>query len=157
MSALLTYRSRNSFQSRFGRKTIQSKNPETETHQEKAMIYHNEGNKLRLHEPKASLEPIPNEGPSIYSAQCYLRYQGDKFTNRFDANCYIAITRKLDTHDISRGRGEYESVLKSIQQPTCVIGIDSDGLFTLDEQGNLPILYCRGIGSFYPPCTINCD
>ena len=62
---------------------------------------------------------------------------------RFDGNCYIAITRKLDTHDVSRYRVPPESetpiadALAQIQQPTLVLGIESDGLFTFDEQKEL--------------------
>ena len=40
----------------------------------------------------------------LISRQSYMRYNGSKFINRFDANCYIAISRKLDTNDLSRGR-----------------------------------------------------
>jgi homoserine O-acetyltransferase/O-succinyltransferase len=43
----------------------------------------------------------------------------------------------MDTHDISRGRGEYNEVLKSIKQPTLIIGIATDGLFTVEEQYEL--------------------
>lgn len=78
--------------------------------------------------------------PTYFSAQSYLRYQGDKFVRRFDANCYIAITRKLDTHDVSRGRvasGDVRDALRMIEQPTLVIGIESDGLFTYAEQQEL--------------------
>lgn len=78
--------------------------------------------------------------PTFFSAQSYLRYQGDKFVRRFDANCYIAITRKLDTHDVSRGRvasGDVRDALRMIEQPTLVIGIESDGLFTYAEQQEL--------------------
>lgn len=75
---------------------------------------------------------------TYFSAQSYLRYQGTKFVNRFDANCYIAITRKLDTHDLARDREEFDcdmvNVLQSIKQPLLVIGIESDGLFTYSEQ-----------------------
>ena len=54
---------------------------------------------------------------------------------RFDSNCYIAITRKLDTHDVSRDRAASVSeALKQIQQPALVLGIESDGLFTFAEQ-----------------------
>ncbi|KAJ1915334.1 homoserine O- acetyltransferase [Tieghemiomyces parasiticus] len=104
MSALLTYRTRNSFQSRFGRRTMADKVDD-------------------------------RTGDQVYSAQSYLRYQGDKFIKRFDANCYVAITRKMDAHDISHGRpGEFVDVLRSITQPALVIGIESDGLFTINEQ-----------------------
>ena len=58
----------------------------------------------------------------VFSAQSYLRYQGDKFVKRFDANCYVRITEMLDSHDISLGRGDFHDVLASIQQPTCIIG-----------------------------------
>ncbi|KAJ1567478.1 homoserine O- acetyltransferase, partial [Nowakowskiella sp. JEL0078] len=145
MTALLTYRSRNSFESRFGRKVMPTKeidkiNGKISQH----ALNHNEGNTIRLHsnDPKAATTAESSTStnletpsrPPVFSAQSYLRYQGDKFVNRFDANCYIAITRKLDTHDISRGRGTLENALNSIQQPTLVIGIETDGLFTISEQ-----------------------
>ena len=80
---------------------------------------------------------------TYFSAQSYLRYQGDKFVKRFDGNCYIAITRKLDTHDVSRHRtpGDAPDVIRNalsqIQQPALVLGIESDGLFTFPEQQEL--------------------
>jgi homoserine O-acetyltransferase/O-succinyltransferase len=58
----------------------------------------------------------------VFAAQSYLRYQGDKFVNRFDANCYLRITEMLDSHDLSLGRGPVRAVLASIQQPTLIIG-----------------------------------
>ncbi|CAI5755574.1 unnamed protein product [Candida verbasci] len=95
MAALLTYRSRNSFETRFGR----------------------------------------NKSNDLFTAQSYLRYQGNKFINRFDANCYIAITRKLDTHDITRDHDfDLEKYLQRLKKPHLIIGIESDGLFTISEQ-----------------------
>lgn len=81
----------------------------------------------------------PTPKPTTYfSAQTYLRYQADKFVGRFDANCYIAITRKLDTHDVSRGRApSVREALSQLSQPALVIGIESDGLFTYAEQQEL--------------------
>ncbi|KAI1311332.1 homoserine O- acetyltransferase [Mortierella claussenii] len=78
-----------------------------------------------------------SQKPTVFSAQNYLRYQGDKFIHRFDANCYIAITRKMDVHDVSAGRGELNEVLDGIKQPALVIGVESDGLFTISEQYEL--------------------
>ncbi|VEU22677.1 DEKNAAC103756 [Brettanomyces naardenensis] len=87
----------------------------------------------------ASLSGRPHRMPRHYfSAQSYLRYQANKFVGRFDANCYISITRKLDTHDVGRDRPEFDNdaakALQSLEQPTLVIGISSDALFTLSEQ-----------------------
>ncbi|KAF9276253.1 homoserine O- acetyltransferase [Mortierella alpina] len=190
MAALLTYRSRNSFESRFGRKIMDQPtysaardpaSPAEEHHQ-----IHNDGHRnTRGHISRSSsvdstgsllvassnalaavveagdeteskstngtsttatLTAIPivlnktkakSQKPTVFSAQNYLRYQGDKFIHRFDANCYIAITRKMDVHDVSAGRGELFEVLDSIKQPALVIGVESDGLFTISEQYEL--------------------
>ncbi|KAI9793173.1 MAG: homoserine O- acetyltransferase [Piccolia ochrophora] len=217
MSALLTYRSRDSFESRFGRNTpdpyrqqnINGSSPllATSTPNEHWAI-HNEGhrNAKSPHPASSSGTPVeesssvlspphsangttttftdpqfsgtrpltpttpqshipPSRRASTYfSAQSYLRYQGNKFVKRFDSNCYIAITRKLDTHDVSRHRTPHSpaptpdallfstatpsspsstpptpvsTALSHILQPTLVIGIESDGLFTFAEQREL--------------------
>jgi homoserine O-acetyltransferase/O-succinyltransferase len=181
MSALLTYRSRDSFEARFGRNTPdpskrQSINGESNYSNEHSSI-HNHGHKsTRGSRPSSSsgihggesqnttsngdrstttitdpqfngttlfsvpvIERKTNRPMHHYfSAQSYLRYQGNKFVGRFDANCYIAITRKLDTHDITRNRASStKEALQMIEQPTLVLGIESDGLFTFAEQEEL--------------------
>jgi homoserine O-acetyltransferase/O-succinyltransferase len=181
MAALLTYRSRNSFEARFGRNTpdpskkqsiLEKSRPTTPS--EAHFHIHNDGHKLsRKPLSQNSLEtrgsngsvlpgsddafashvPDPQfRGPKqngmtgseatltshYFSAQSYLRYQGTKFVKRFDSNCYIAMTRKLDTHDVSRNRAaNVAEALAMIQQPTLVLGIESDGLFTFAEQEEL--------------------
>lgn len=186
MAALLTYRSRDSFESRFGRDTANAikhnlNNQNTSVLSEHCRA-HNDGNRnagsrkssqVRRNvsppstpstqetqktngapsftDPQFSgatafLPPTPpaaldSKRASLYfSAQSYLRYQGAKFVQRFDSNCYIALTRKLDTHDISRDRipedipNAVVSALSKITQPALVMGIESDGLFTFAEQ-----------------------
>ncbi|KAF9305256.1 homoserine O- acetyltransferase [Mortierella antarctica] len=200
MAALLTYRSRNSFESRFGRKVMDtptySSAREPASPAEAHRQIHNDGhrnttghmsrsnsmdstNSLLLASANAleAVAEAENEGhdtkkgglatngtvtpassvssttpinatpvtlnknkskkPTVFSAQNYLRYQGDKFIHRFDANCYIAITRKMDVHDVSAGRGDLVDVLANIVQPSLVIGVESDGLFTISEQYEL--------------------
>lgn len=186
MAALLTYRSRDSFESRFGRDTANAikqnhGDQHTSTLSEHCRA-HNDGNRnagsrkssrvrrngsppltpsgqeaqkindaLSFTDPQFSgttafLPPTPpvaldSKRTSLYfSAQSYLRYQGAKFVQRFDSNCYIALTRKLDTHDVSRGRVPEDnpnavmSAFSKITQPALVMGIESDGLFTFAEQ-----------------------
>ncbi|CAG8717461.1 42263_t:CDS:10 [Gigaspora margarita] len=182
MSALLTYRSRNSFESRFGRKyqdlNIQTVNDypfaKPKTPAENALFLHNDGHRSNSNngnyfnsrnqkdndnttlkqtndQVNDDIESLDNDKwiqennnehstaavPHVFSAQSYLRYQGDKFVKRFDANCYISLTRKMDAHDVTKGRGELREVLSSIKQPTCIIGVESDGLFTISEQYEL--------------------
>jgi len=82
-------------------------------------------------------ERDPSVDSMEFSMASYLRYQGQKLVERFDANCYLRLTESMDTHDIARGRGEYHEVLRGIRQPTLVVGIDSDLLYPLAEQREL--------------------
>lgn len=103
MIAMISYRSRSSFEARFGR------------------------------------TPQEDEG-GLFAVESYLRYQGEKLVNRFDANCYVELTKQMDTHDVARGRGTYERVLASIEQPTLIVGVDSDVLYPVEEQTELASL-----------------
>lgn len=145
MAALLTYRSRDSFESRFGRRIggrkgeiyQNGKNGRRASEVEDAVSSHNEGNQsprvIGNNNPFPSInstdsdvtlpppiESAPPNGSSdirtgatkapsgqVFSAQSYLRYQGEKFVKRFDANCYVHLTRKMDTHDVARGRAHW--------------------------------------------------
>lgn len=67
----------------------------------------------------------------------YLNYQGEKFVERFDANCYITLTQAMDRHDLTRPGKSYTQVLQSIPHPTLIIGIDTDILYPPNEQEEL--------------------
>lgn len=177
MAALLTYRSRNSFETRFGRKlpssssSLSSSVTESriypKTNEEENWLAHNEGstrarsgtangtitngtaatngttNGTTSNGNNAGSSTTINKPQTYFTAQSYLRYQGNKFIKRFDANCYISISRKLDTHDITRGKVDFDQVgnqdplpsyLETLSLPHLIIGITSDGLFTFGEQ-----------------------
>ena len=62
---------------------------------------------LAAHANESASETLP-----YFAVESYLQYQGKKFIQRFDANCYIQLTYTLDSHDVARGRGAYEDVLR---------------------------------------------
>jgi homoserine O-acetyltransferase/O-succinyltransferase len=70
----------------------------------------------------------------LFAVESYLRYQGQQLVDRFDPATYVALTRAMDTHDVSRGRGDFDDVLRSMRQPTLVVSIDSDVLYWPWEQ-----------------------
>lgn len=75
-----------------------------------------------------------------FDVESYLHHHGRKLHERFDANCYVQLTRQMDSHDVARGRGPYEEVLASLTQPALVVGIPSDVLYPLEEQVELASL-----------------
>jgi homoserine O-acetyltransferase/O-succinyltransferase len=72
--------------------------------------------------------------PDMYEVQSYLRHQGAKINERFDANTYVALTHAMHTHDLARGRGGYPDILASIGQPALVVSVSSDTLYPPAEQ-----------------------
>lgn len=72
-----------------------------------------------------------------FDAQSYLRYQGEKLVDRFDANTYLTLIAAMDSHDVGRGRGSTPDVLAGIRQPALVMSIRSDGLYPPDEVAGL--------------------
>jgi homoserine O-acetyltransferase len=70
-----------------------------------------------------------------YKASSYILHQGNKLSDRFNAQSYWLLTKSMDSHNIARGRFEtLEEALRQIRQPMLVIGIDSDILCPLPEQ-----------------------
>jgi homoserine O-acetyltransferase len=67
------------------------------------MTYRSYASINRRFSRKDRLLPDANHDPTCqYAVQSYLNYQGAKFVSRFDANCYLAIMDKLDSHDLIR-------------------------------------------------------
>ena len=71
-----------------------------------------------------------NADPVEFQVESYLNYQGDKFSDSFDANSYILITKMLDYFDLSR---EYDNdPIKAFSHSKCnflVISFSSDWRF----------------------------
>jgi homoserine O-acetyltransferase len=70
----------------------------------------------------------------LFAVESYLRHQGRQLVDRFDPATYVTLTRAMDTHDVARGRGDLDDVLRSLRLPTLVVSIDSDVLYFPSEQ-----------------------
>ena len=80
-----------------------------------------------------------------FLASSYLRYQGNKLAQRFDAFSYWSLTKSMDSHDVGRARGGLELALKSISARVLVVGVGSDLLFLPEESRLLSTLLTRGM------------
>ncbi len=64
-----------------------------------------------------------------FQVESYLRYKGDSFVKRFDANSYLYITKAMDYFDLARERGSLRAALAEVQAKFLVVSFSSDWLF----------------------------
>ncbi len=112
------------------------------------------GRELRAPKPPAARVSLPPEGAGtsvsetataadatrdyLYTTQdvefqieSYLRYQGDKFSEYFDANTYLLITRALDYFDPARTYGgDLSSALARTQAKFLLVSFTTDWRFS---------------------------
>ena len=68
-----------------------------------------------------------------FQVESYLHHQGQKFTQRFDANTYLYITKALDYFDIGVGYKSMEESLQRLIAPVQVITFSSDWLYPAEQ------------------------
>ncbi|HCE43958.1 MAG TPA: homoserine O-acetyltransferase [Lentisphaeria bacterium] len=65
-----------------------------------------------------------------FKVESYLKHQGEKFVERFDANSYLYISRAMDYFDLSeRFGGDLAVALSQVHSPFLIISFSSDWLF----------------------------
>ena len=64
-----------------------------------------------------------------FEVESYLRYQGQQFVSRFDANSYLYLTKALDRFDLHGPDGTLDVTLDAVQAPGLVVGFGSDWLY----------------------------
>lgn len=63
-----------------------------------------------------------------FEVEGYLRYRGDNFVKRFDANSYLYITKAMDNFDAS-GNKPFQEALEGLKVKVLVIAFKSDWLY----------------------------
>jgi homoserine O-acetyltransferase len=105
---MITYRSGDEWQQRFGR--------------ERATGERQAGNPFALD----------------FEVEAYLEHHAQKFTGQFDANCYLYLSRASDLFDLSEHGGSIEEALKRVvTDRVLVVGVVTDILFPIQQQREL--------------------
>lgn len=68
-----------------------------------------------------------------FEVESYLRYQGQSFINRFDANTYLYFTRALDYFDLADAHESLEEAFAPMEARALVVGFTSDWLFPPEQ------------------------
>ncbi len=73
-----------------------------------------------------------------FQVESYLRYQGSGFTQRFDANSYLYITRAMDYFDIAEEHGgKLADAFAGTQARFCLVSFDTDWLYPTSESRHI--------------------
>jgi homoserine O-acetyltransferase len=69
-----------------------------------------------------------------FQVESYLRHQGLAFTDRFDANAYLYITRAMDYFDLAEEHGgKLANAFRESKARFCLISFDTDWLYPTRE------------------------
>lgn len=68
-----------------------------------------------------------------FQMQSYLDHQAHKLRQRFDVQSYLRLLDAMDRHDVGKGRGGVEAVLRSCTARLTAVGIPGDLLYPEEE------------------------
>jgi len=78
-----------------------------------------------------SLERYGYEFQTEFAVESYLKYNGNNFTRRFDANSYLYVTKALDYFDPAADfNGDLTAALSNIRARCLVLAFSSDWRFS---------------------------
>jgi len=85
-----------------------------------------------------------------FAVESYLRYRGNAFTNRFDANAFLYITKAIDYFDMSAGLPSLADAFEHARARFLIVSFSSDWLFPPSQSRELVrALLKRGVDATY--------
>ena len=94
------------------------------TYLSETSMHHKFGRRLR------EREVFGYDFDTDFEIESYLRYRGNKFTERFDANSYLYVTKSMDYFDLSNGHSDLATAFdKSTGITYLVVSFTSDWLY----------------------------
>jgi homoserine O-acetyltransferase len=70
---------------------------------------------------------------TTFQVESYLKHQGAKFVERFDANSYLHITRAMDEYDLIERCGSLEEAFRATRSRFLIVALSGDWLFTPEQ------------------------
>ena len=98
-------------------------------------------------------EKEPYKFGSEFEVEGYLRYRGDNFVKRFDANSYLYITKAIDYFNILNGK-RLSDIFKGLKAKVLVIAFKSDWLYPAYQSQEIAKA-CKLAGVDATYCEVN--
>ncbi|MEM2968702.1 MAG: homoserine O-acetyltransferase [Candidatus Bathyarchaeia archaeon] len=98
-------------------------------------------------------EKEPYKFGAEFEVEGYLRYRGDNFVKRFDANSYLYITKAMDYFDLLNGK-RLSDVFRGLKAKVLVIAFKSDWLYPPYQSQEI-VKACKLAGVEATYCEIN--
>ncbi len=88
-----------------------------------------------------------------FQVESYLKYQAEKFIERFDANSYLCITQAMGSFDLIKEFGSLAAAFENVRAKFLIIGLSSDWLFPPEQSTELAAALLRS-GKHVSCCTL---
>lgn len=102
---------------------------------------------------KIRLDKEPFKFGADFEVEGYLRYRGDNFVKRFDANSYLYITKAIDNFNLLNGHA-LSSVFEGLKAKVLVLAFKSDWLYPAYQSQEI-VKACKLAGVDASYCEIN--
>jgi homoserine O-acetyltransferase len=101
--------------------------------------------------------PEPSSSEATYRAvESFLDYQGEQFTERFDANSYISLTRALDEFDLADGYPSDAAALAGFDGEAFLVSFSGDWYYPVERSTALETAF-RDASVSVVHCTFESD
>ena len=91
-----------------------------------------------------------------FQVESYLKHQGDKFVDQFDANTYLYLSKALSYFDLEKEYGSLKNAFKPIQARLLFISISSDWLYSTDQSKEM-LRSCMNLNKDVSFCEVQSD
>jgi homoserine O-acetyltransferase len=102
---------------------------------------------------KTRADKEPFKFSADYEVEGYLRYRGDNFVKRFDANSYLYLTKAIDNFNLLNDH-PLSNVFKGLKAKVLVLAFKSDWLYPAYQSQEI-VKACKLAGVDASYCEIN--
>ena len=91
-----------------------------------------------------------------FQVESYLKHQGEKFVDYFDANSYLYLSKALSYFDLEKQFGSLKNAFKQTKASLLFVSISSDWLYPTDQTKQM-VAACMNLNKHVTFCEVTSD